>query len=439
MAGEDERKVRLSLPETLEVGIGMHRLGRLQEAEMIYRALLPRLPDDPNLLHFWGVLCHQLGRSEEGIESIRRSLEVDPENIDARVNLGNVLKERRRPEEAAACFRAAVKARPEHSGAWNNLGVAEKAQGNLDAAEAALRRAIAIDPSFAEAWHNLGNVLARLGRDQEASEAFRKAIGLEPANRRTYRYLAESLARLGKIEEAKGVFAEWIAFEPESAMRDHLQASILGGEAPERASDGYVRLLFDALADDFEEKLKFLDYRAPALVAAAVARACPEASSSLVVLDAGCGTGWCGPDLKKVASRLVGVDLSGSMLAHAKDRGVYDELVEAELTAYLESERDRFDLIVSADTLCYFGALERVAAAAAGALRPGGVLVFTLERLLEGNSWKLLPHGRYAHAEPYVRSVLEEAGLKFDAIEREALRRERGDPVEGLLVTASRT
>ena len=34
-------------------------------------------------------------------------------------------------------------------------------------------------------------------------------------------------------------------------------------------------------------------------------------------------------------------------------------------------------MIVSADTLVYFGALDEVVAAAAGALRPGGLLIFT--------------------------------------------------------------
>ena len=40
-----------------------------------------------------------------------------------------------------------------------------------------------------------------------------------------------------------------------------------------------------------------------------------DASRSLDVLDAGCGTGLCGPLVAPYARRLVGVDLSEAMLA----------------------------------------------------------------------------------------------------------------------------
>ena len=45
----------------------------------------------------------------------------------------------------------------------------------------------------------------------------------------------------------------------------------------------------------------------------------------------------------------------------------------------IRHEHDAFDLIVTADTLVYFGALDDVAAAAAGALRTGGRFIFTVE------------------------------------------------------------
>ena len=58
------------------------------------------------------------------------------------------------------------------------------------------------------------------------------------------------------------------------------------------------------------------------------------------------------------------------MLAQARERNVYDQLVKRELTAYLDDFPDTFDVIVSADTLVYFGPLDTVVAAAESALRP---------------------------------------------------------------------
>ena len=67
-----------------------------------------------------------------------------------------------------------------------------------------------------------------------------------------------------------------------------------------------------------------------------------------------------------------------------------------------------FDVIVSADTLVYFGDLGCVVAAAARALRPNGLFIFTLEHAVGAVAdinWRLELHGRYSHARAYVERV----------------------------------
>jgi predicted TPR repeat methyltransferase len=156
------------------------------------------------------------------------------------------------------------------------------------------------------------------------------------------------------------------------------------------------------------------------------------------VLDAGCGTGLCAPLLAPYARRLVGVDLSAGMLAHARARQIYDELVQDDLTEYLPQHAEAYDLIASADTLVYVGALESVAAGASAALRANGVFVFTLEHAVGGEpgvEYRLEVHGRYSHGRDYVTRVLTSAGLQTDIACAE-LRMEGGVPVAGLVVCA---
>ncbi len=76
--------------------------------------------------------------------------------------------------------------------------------------------------------------------------------------------------------------------------------------------------------------------------------------------------------------------------------------------------------------------------AAAGALRPGGHLVFTVEQAIgDAPSGVLLnPHGRYSHTEDYLRRTLAGAGFEPPAIDRVTLRQELKLPVAGFLVTA---
>src|SRR5262249_25674591 len=100
------------------------------------------------------------------------------------------------------------------------------------------------------------------------------------------------------------------------------------------------------------------------------------------------------------------------------------------------------DLIISADTLCYFGDLTPVVAAGSVCLRPTGLLAFTVEKSAESaapDGYRMQFHGRYSHAEPYIRRVLTGAGLEPVAIETGVLRLERQEPVHGLVIMAART
>ena len=121
---------------------------------------------------------------------------------------------------------------------------------------------------------------------------------------------------------------------------------------------------------------------------------------------------------------------------HARRKDAYDDLVHEELVGFLERHPETFDVIVSADTLVYFGALDGFATAAASALRPGGWVVFTLEEAApETETFHLEVHGRYNHAAPYVEAVLTAAGLT-PHVGHAVLRNESGLPVQGLVVRA---
>jgi predicted TPR repeat methyltransferase len=216
-------------------------------------------------------------------------------------------------------------------------------------------------------------------------------------------------------------------------------AACTGRDVPERASNAFVETTFDSFAASFEAKLARLSYRAPALVAAMLEDCGLKPSRRLDVLDAGCGTGLCGVLVAPFARRLVGVDLSEGMLAHAKEKEVYHALIRAELSEYLRNNSEAFDLIVSADTLVYFGDLKGVIAAFAAALRPNGRLVFTLEHAagdVADAGFRLELHGRYSHARPYVEQLLTTLGLQSKVVQAE-LRMEAGAPVQGLVIGAT--
>jgi predicted TPR repeat methyltransferase len=441
--GSKRGRQKITLDDALKLAIDTHRQGQPRLAAQHYAAILEVAPRHPDALHYMGVAQHQLGNHDAALRLIGNALEAAPDYVDARNNLGNVQKEMGLFAEAEQSYRQVLAARPDFILAHNNLGVVLRAQDRLPEAAASYRAALAIAPTFAQGWINLGHVLKKSGNEKEALTAYRNAILHSPENPEAYRNLARALVSQQRPDEALEIYRQWEKLDPGNpVVRHHIAAcegAAGGSAAPERASDAYVQTVFDRFAGSFDGVLEKLGYRAPALCGEMAAHLLGAPAANLDVLDAGCGTGLCGPLLRPFARKLAGVDLSAGMLAKARERGGYDELHEGELTAWLQRQSQAWDLIVSADTLCYFGALDAVFGAAAAALRAGGHLVFTVEQTADAApaaTSLLHPHGRYSHAEHYVRGALASAGFEVRELRHITLRQEAGKPVAGLLVGA---
>ncbi len=96
------------------------------------------------------------------------------------------------------------------------------------------------------------------------------------------------------------------------------------------------------------------------------------------VLDAACGEGYGSNLLAGVAAEVVGVDISAEAIAHARARYQRDNLAfETGDAAALTFADQRFDLIVSFETLEHLYEQEALVAGFARMLAPGGVLLIS--------------------------------------------------------------
>ncbi|MDK9721150.1 MAG: methyltransferase domain-containing protein [Rhodospirillales bacterium] len=210
---------------------------------------------------------------------------------------------------------------------------------------------------------------------------------------------------------------------------------------PDRVPDSILCHVFDRNASHYEENMASLGYKTPELLAGLLKKL-PTPPSQAITLDLGCGTGLNGFYLKPMSRRIVGVDIAPQMLKIAAKKGIYDQLVAAEIETFIMETQESFDLIAATNVLMYFGQLENVLEGIGRLLSPNGLLAFDLERSeVNGTSDFVLEPvgGRFAHSPSYVGAVLEKSGMHSLVLEESVMRHEKGMPVTGLFIVARKS
>lgn len=372
-----------------------------------------------------------------GRTQLEAQLEVHPNNARAWYDLGCAYNRGGRYEEAVRALDCSLTLSPHNVGIQGALAYALSGIGNLGDAGILFESVIHQDPGNGWAYFHLGSVRFQQNVLPEAVELWECAFRLLEDPSDSLENLAMAYRRLGKTEKEKHSWQRLREFSAEHPAVRHMLAA--HGEAPldSRADDAYLRHLFDRFAMDFDGVLQALDYRVPELLEARLCAIHDTPTQTLRILDAGCGTGLCGERLRPWARHLTGVDISSGMLEKARQRDIYNDLLESELTAFLASTDQRYDCIVAGDVLCYFGSLKDIITAATRCLLCGGRLFLTVEKdqSQEGTSgpgYRLQIHGRYCHTQAYVEATALAAGSNVEELSTEILRHESGEPVEGV-------
>jgi len=82
--------------------VACHRSGDMIGTVGFYQKVLQRFPDQPDALHFLGVITGEMGELEKVVKLIDRSQQLDPGNAVYFNNYGNVLRQAGAPMDAIA-------------------------------------------------------------------------------------------------------------------------------------------------------------------------------------------------------------------------------------------------------------------------------------------------------------------------------------------------
>lgn len=417
------------------------RQGRFGQAIETYRNGLKQQPQNPLLYFNLGVAQRQSGDIAAAIDSYNIAISLHPAYAQAYFSLANAYRDSDRLDEAEAAYHRAVALEPGYADAFANLAGLQAMRQDFHGSIENCLKAVALVPDHPHALRNLSLSLYKIGEYAQGAEVTFRAIAVAPNDTMLQYHMGEmlyGLVRTGNTEQAHRYARQWRETCAQNPIAQHMAAAILGDNAPVRADDTYVRETFDRFAVDFEKTLAGLGYRVPEMLCNALRQETGD-HRDLTILDAGCGTGLCAPLLKPIAKRLVGVDLSGGMLAKARERNQYDSLHEAELGRFLADTPDRYDMTAAADVFCYFGELSPTLKAIAAKTTPGGLLGFTVEAafgILPPEGFKLGPTGRYQHDRDYIERTLREAGFGVVSLEQTHGREEMGQPVPCYMVLA---
>ena len=384
----------------------------------------------PQYSYWAGILAAREGRFDEALAHLEDAANRAPRIPAPRYELGNVLCALNRPIDAALAFESAILLNKSFVAAWINLGKVRLGLGEVARAEHALTTAMGLDQNRVEIWL----ALAKLHEQAKFPE---RAISLLQEVRRRFGVdatrdadLLRVLIACGKQHQTIELLEEMALARPNDPIIRYLRA-VNSNKAPSRADNGYITALFDDYAPHYDLHMRMMRYQTHKLIARALQAQLPAPAS---VLDLGCGTGLMAQELPGYT--MTGVDLSSAMLARATG---YAALHNEEIGAFLTTCADsRYDAVVLAETLMYFGPLIDTFKQFTRVLGKNGLICLNVETDTDTSAgqFALKPTGRFEHSANYLRQCCQQAGLEVLSLEPIESRIDNNQPVRGLLLLA---
>ena len=456
------------------IGIALAKENKWREAlKKIQEALLLQ-PNNPPYLNSLGNVYRHLNQWDDAIAAFHRIIDINPNYAVAHNNVGNIYFQQQNLKQAQICYEKAVSLDPHYADAKNNLcnvyyhvGMTLFDDRNFEWAEVYFKQVIAIDYRFCdvnqcmantvlelgdhdmalhyyfrqleknplfETYYNLGVLLMMKERLNDALQYFNLCLEKNPKDVSAQLNCGNIYLKKNNIVEAAQFYRRADILKPNDAEIQHILLALEQKTIPASAPQTYITHLFDQYAPYYETHLtKQLKYDVPHKILTALENEYGKLTpNAWTIVDLGCGTGLCGSVFKPYAKKLIGVDLSENMLAVAREKNSYDQLLCEDITQALGAFRD-VNLILAADVFTYCGDLSLIFAHAKKALALDGLFVFTVEKTFD-HDFVLQTSIRYAHSKAYIEKLSQLNGFSIVRLDNIQLRREKNAELEGYLV-----
>jgi len=410
--------------------------GELTEAADRLNALQAKGARDPRMFLMGVALAEASGSAAGALQAAEMAVKIAPDWAPGRIELAGVLARQGLFDRAVQEADVAVTAKNVNLAVCERAVSVANAAGDHERVARYLKQAQRIAPDDLSVRRALGYNLLERGLHADALAVFNALMDVESDNDIVRYGRARAAMVLGQNDQAKSDFEVLQRLAPSNEIYA-FYAEIAHGRTPKFQPASIAQGLFDGYARRFDTHLVGeLKYRVPRRIAELVNARFPDLSCTL--LDLGCGTGLVGVYLGKPTGGLVGVELSGRMIAEAAKHNLYDRFHQVDLRdALRESPTAEFSVITAGDVFIYVGDIEQAIKDAHRVLTSEGMFVFSCEAALPDEPDLVLRKTlRYAHSESSVRAMCDAAGFKKVEIESVDLRYEGGVAVAGYIVHA---
>ena len=450
------------------LGILYYKTQRRDEALQCFATAVQINPEYVDAHYSLGLLFLSQQQHDHAFTEFNNVIKLYPGHLSAQYQLANLYLQRQELYQALEHYQEVLKYQPEHLETLNNIGVILFQQGNYQDALQYFFRVVTIEPQHNQARHNMASVLMKLNRFAEALEQYQQLVELQPDDMESHYNLGVALYELNQYEaaikenlwvierepnyiaayinlgaaymkksdlpQALHYYQKVLALQPDNASVNYLVAALTGAKQPQQPPEIYIKQLFDQYAFHYDQHItQTLKYNVPQQVREIILNIPDIPQQNLSLLDLGCGTGLSGAAFRDMAKRLVGVDLSTKMLHFAREKGIYDELIEGDLIVVINKLTDKYDLIVATDTLVYFGDLQPLLTSCRKILNENGYIAFSTELLSNDHDFVLQKTGRYAHNPKYIYDLAEQLGYTILTQQQVVLRIQEDQPCPGII------
>ena len=195
-------------------GLAYAESHELDEAVSLLKHAILLKPDFTEVYYNLGVIYDMMGNEPNAEECYRKILFDNPLFWKAQLNLGVLFGKQGKSVQAIACYQNVIEKSPSRVEATYNIGVEYEHQSDYEAAMEYYQKAIQINHKFGPAYAAVGALFEKRNNYPRAEEWSRKALKYNPA-------LFRAHLTMGKVQKANGnfisalkLFEQALAIEP---------------------------------------------------------------------------------------------------------------------------------------------------------------------------------------------------------------------------------